>query len=208
MFTGIVQGKARLLSVQQSPGLYRYEFEFPKLPEDLKAGDSISINGACLTVTGYEGNRARFDLMAPTLAITTLGRLSEGDQVNYEPAARFGDQIGGHAVSGHIHTQATLAERVISENNLELRLAVPEPFRKYLFDKGYIAVAGASLTISSLWEDGFCVSLIPETRKLTIFEDLQPGDPVNLEIDTQTQTIVDSLERILPTYLARRGPES
>lgn len=198
MFTGIVHGTARLADVQKQPGLFRYTFAFPSLPEDLKVGDSIAINGACLTVTHFDKLTASFDLMATTLEITTLGKLEIGQTVNYEPAARFGDSIGGHAVSGHIHCQALLVDRQESENNLVLEFEVPPDFSRYLFDKGYIAVAGASLTISRCTERGFCVSLIPETRRLTIFGNIQPGDSVNLEIDSQTQTTVDTIERLLP----------
>lgn len=204
MFTGIVEGVARLTTLEKKTGLFSFTFQFPSLPKDLKIGDSIAIDGTCLTVTAFKGNEASFDLMATTLDITTLGQLAEGDGVNYEPAARFGDSIGGHAVSGHIHCQATLSKRDISENNLLLTFDVPEDYRKYIFDKGYIAVGGASLTIAGVTDSGFSVSLIPETRRLTVFEDLPVGGLVNLEIDTQTQTLVDTLERLLPDMLARQ----
>lgn len=203
MFTGIVQGRAQLQHAVRHPGLYSYRFEFPHLPDALKVGDSIAINGACLTVTGIEGNVATFDLMSETLQVTTLGNLAIGDRVNYEHAARFGDPIGGHAVSGHIHTRGRLVERHETENNVQLQFEVSQSFRKYLFDKGYIAVAGASLTIGAVTPDGFVVNLIPETLRLTIFNELKVDAEVNLEFDTQTQTLVDTLERIVPEWLSR-----
>ncbi|MBK8971529.1 MAG: riboflavin synthase subunit alpha [Hahellaceae bacterium] len=208
MFTGIVEGRASLLNAERRTGLFSYTFGFPSLPANLKVGDSIAINGACLTVTQFSDTTATFDLMKETLAITTLGDLTEGDEVNYEPAARFGDPIGGHAVSGHIHTTATLRTLTPSENNLCLEFQVPEAYKKYIFDKGYITVAGASLTVGSVTENGFTVNLIPETLRITIFASLKAGDRVNLEIDTQTQTLVDTIERILPELIKRQSPST
>ncbi len=160
MFTGIIEGRARLVAAQRRSGLFSYQFEFPTLPASLQPGDSIAINGTCLTVTRVDGRQATFDLMAETLNVTTLGSLQPGDEVNFEHAARFGAAIGGHAVSGHIHTTAELIRREVTPNNLRLEFRVPVPFRKYLFNKGYIAVAGASLTVGSVTTDGFTVDLI------------------------------------------------
>lgn len=204
MFTGIIEGRASLLNAERRTGLFSYTFNFPSLPSTLRIGDSIAINGACLTVTHFSDTHATFDLMKETLAITTLGELSEGGEVNFEHAARFGDSIGGHAVSGHIHTTAQLVTRSPSENNLCLEFQVPDAYKKYIFDKGYIAVAGASLTIGSVTSHGFTVNLIPETLRITIFDSLKVGDRVNLEIDTQTQTLVDTLERLLPELVKRQ----
>jgi riboflavin synthase len=203
MFTGIIEGRARLISAERRTGLFSYLFEFPSLPESLRPGDSIAINGTCLTITKVDGRRATFDLMVETLHVTTLGQLQPGDEVNFEHAARFGAAIGGHAVSGHIHATAELARRTETANNLCLEFKVPDPFKKYIFNKGYIAVAGASLTVGSVTDLGFTVDLIPETLRLTIFGQLAVGQQVNLEIETQTQTIVDTLERLLPEYLSR-----
>lgn len=197
MFTGIVQGQARVVAVDKRPGLSTLVLEFPKeRVQGIEIGASVSINGTCLTVTRQQGAQLYFDAMQETLRLTTLGDLKEDDHVNFERAARIGDEIGGHLLSGHVHTTATVLRVEASENNLTLTFQVPKAWMKYIFAKGYIAVEGASLTIGDVTEDTFNVHLIPETLRVTTFASLAEGERVNIEIDSQTQTIVDTLARM------------
>ncbi|GAA3978615.1 riboflavin synthase subunit alpha [Allohahella marinimesophila] len=203
MFTGIVQGKARIRSIEKLEGLWRLQVVFPSDQSATSCGASVAVNGACLTVTAINSAELAFDVMQETLRITTLGQLNEGDWVNFEHAARIGDEIGGHLLSGHVHGVATVAAVTNTPNNTNIAFTVPEPLRAYIFHKGYIGVNGASLTVGHLTPDGFSVDLIPETLRMTTFGELADAADasqraeVNLEIDSQTQVIVDTVERIL-----------
>ncbi|HLV78585.1 MAG TPA: riboflavin synthase subunit alpha [Marinobacter sp.] len=197
MFTGIVQGLATIADIIRAPGLNTLVVRFPKARvEGVSIGASVAINGTCMTVTRQDGDLLYFDAMQETLRLTTLGDLREGDVVNFERAARIGDEIGGHLLSGHIHTTATLARIVRSENNVTLWFELPEQWLKYVFPKGFIAINGASLTIGEVTGQRFNVHLIPETLRATTFGQAQEGEQVNIEIDSQTQTIVDTLARL------------
>ena len=199
MFTGIVQGIAEVASVERLAGLHRIRLRFPAdFIDGIAIGASVSVNGACLTVTEAwpDRDRAAFDVMMETLRVTTLGELKEGDPVNVERAARIGDEIGGHLLSGHVHCMARVSAIEKPENNRRIAFSVPQQWRPYLISKGYIAVDGASLTIAELTGDGFAVYLIPETLRATRFGTLGEGDHVNIEIDHQTQTIIDTLNRL------------
>ena len=150
MFTGIVQGTARVAQLSDRPGLRCIRLEFaPGFAEGLAAGASVSVDGTCLTVTAVHGGHAAdFDVMQQTLALTTLGALAPGSRVNVERAAKDGAEIGGHLLSGHVDFRAHVAEVRQPENNHILRLVVPAPWMRYVFAKGYIAVNGASLTVA------------------------------------------------------------
>jgi len=202
MFTGIVQGLARIEGIERLSGLHRLRVNFPQGSlEGITLGASVALDGVCLTVTGQQTPSLHFDVMQETLRCTTLGDLGEGDRVNFERAARIGDEIGGHLLSGHIHTTAELVKIETPENNRRLLFRVPSPWKRYLLPKGYIAINGASLTIGEVEDDCFSVYLIPETLRITTFGHLREGDAANIEIDSQTQTIVDTLERMGLTKL-------
>lgn len=199
MFTGIVQGIARVGGVERLAGLHRIRLDCPEaFIGGIGIGASVSVNGTCLTVVEAwpESDQATFDVMMETLRVTTLGALQQGDSVNIERAARIGDEIGGHLLSGHVHCMATVNQVESPENNRRIAFTVPQAWRPYLINKGYIAVDGASLTIAELTGDGFAVYLIPETLRATCFQTLGKGDHVNIEIDHQTQTIIDTLKRL------------
>ncbi|MGM0450307.1 MAG: riboflavin synthase subunit alpha [Pseudomonadota bacterium] len=197
MFTGIVQGTARVEAIERHTGLHCITLAFPEdFLAGIEVGASVSVNGACLTVTRARRVQADFDVMMETLKVTTLGELTKGDEVNVERAARIGDEIGGHLLSGHVHCMATVGAIEEPENNRRMVFSVPAEWRPYLISKGYIAIDGASLTIAELTDDGFAVYLIPETLRATRFGSLHEGDPVNIEIDHQTQTIIDTLKRL------------
>lgn len=198
MFTGIVKGVAALVSVSERPGFRTHVLEFPDdWLEGLEPGASVAHNGCCLTVTSIEGNRVSFDLMQETLRITNLGTLAVGDRVNIERAARFGDEIGGHQMSGHVMATAEVIEVIQSPDNRTIRFRIPETLERYIFTKGYIGIDGASLTIGEVRDGTFCVHLIPETLTRTLMGVRKAGDRVNIEIDPQTQVIVDTVERVL-----------
>ncbi|HET8799691.1 MAG TPA: riboflavin synthase subunit alpha [Marinobacter sp.] len=197
MFTGIVQGIAVIEEVTAATGLSTLAIRLPEQQADgVTIGASVAINGTCLTVTRQSGTVLTFDAMQETLRLTTLGELTPGDSVNFERAARIGDEIGGHLLSGHIHTTARIVEILRSENNVTLWFDVPDEWTRYLFPKGYVAINGASLTIGEVRGNRFNVHLIPETLRATTFGGITEGSRVNIEIDSQTQTIVDTLSRL------------
>lgn len=189
----------RVVSVEQPAADFRTHTV--ELPEDmaggLQTGASVAHNGCCLTVTEADGRTARFDLMAETLDKTNLGRLKAGDLVNLERAARFGDEIGGHLMSGHITATTEILRIERTEHNTTMHFALPAALKPYILPKGFVGLDGCSLTIGSVGEDSFCVHLIPETLRRTLFGTRQAGDTVNLEIDPQTQAVVDTVGRIL-----------
>ena len=189
----------RVVSVEQPAADFRTHTV--ELPEDmaggLQTGASVAHNGCCLTVTEANGRTARFDLMAETLDKTNLGRLKAGDLVNLERAARFGDEIGGHLMSGHITATTEILRIERTEHNTTMHFALPAALKPYILPKGFVGLDGCSLTIGGVGEDSFCVHLIPETLRRTLFGTRQAGDTVNLEIDPQTQAVVETVGRIL-----------
>jgi riboflavin synthase len=198
MFTGIVQGTAEVVAIAGTAQLRTHRLRLPpELGEGLRPGASVAHNGCCLTVTRIEGEMVSFDLMQETLRLTNLGALRVGERVNVERAARFGDEIGGHAMSGHILCTAPVVEVIADAENRQLWFELPAPWEKYLFTKGYIGIDGISLTIGAVQGRRFCVNLIPETLQRTNIGGRRPGDRVNIEIDPQTQAIVDTVERVL-----------
>ncbi|WP_372834674.1 riboflavin synthase subunit alpha [Pontibacterium sp.] len=201
MFTGIVQGKATIRSIEKQDQFMRLQLELP--PEhanNLQLGASIAINGTCLTVTAFNDNLVSFDLIMETLKVTNLGQLSVGDQVNFERAARFGDEIGGHLLSGHIHDQVSICKIERPENNCILWFEASEQWLKYILPKGFVALNGCSLTIGEVKDQRFNVYLIPETLSLTVFGNAQVGDLVNLEVDPHTQAVVETVERYMQQH--------
>ncbi|WP_319784221.1 riboflavin synthase subunit alpha [Oceanisphaera sp. IT1-181] len=198
MFTGIVQGQGQVLEVIEKADFRTHVVSLPpEMLPGLALGASVAHNGCCLTVTAIHGQAVHFDLMQETLRVTNLGQLKVGHLVNLERAARFGDDIGGHAMSGHIMAMSALLERIETETNTTLWFGLPSELAKYVFNKGYIGIDGISLTVGQVNEDRFAVHLIPETLSRTNLGAVQPGYQVNLEIDPQTQAIVDTVERVL-----------
>lgn len=198
MFTGIVQGTAELVQIDEKEQFRTHVVRLPEsLLPGLQSGASVAHNGCCLTVVAIDGERVSFDLMQETLKVTNLGELKVGDRVNVERAARFGDEIGGHAMSGHILCTAEVSKVITSPNNHQLWLRLPGAWMKYVFTKGYIGIDGISLTIGEVRGDEFNVNLIPETLQRTNIATRQVGDRINIEIDPQTQAIVDTVERVM-----------
>ena len=199
MFTGIVQGVAEIVAIEEKE-LFRthtVRLDAALLP-GLELGASVAHNGCCLTVTAIEGERVSFDLIKETLRITNLGALQVGDKVNIERAAKFSDEIGGHLMSGHIMTTAEICKIIQSENNREVWFRPQDAGQiKYILRKGYIGIDGISLTVGDVTKTKFCVHLIPETLERTTLGSKKLGHKVNIEIDPQTQAIVDTVERVM-----------
>jgi riboflavin synthase len=193
MFTGIVQKLVPVASVERQPHLLKYAIQLDDCA-NLELGASIAVDGVCQTVVKIDGGHVWFDAIEETLQKTTLKHVTSGLRVNVERAARFGDEIGGHQVSGHVYGTAKIVD--IKDNQYTFQL--PTEWMKYFFKKGYIAIDGVSLTIVDAHRDGkLTVHLIPETLARTTLGFKKVGDLVNIEIDAQTQVIVETIERVL-----------
>jgi len=208
MFTGIVQGVARVAAIDAREGLHTLRLELPpEFDSELAIGASVACDGVCLTVTERPApGVALFDVMGQTLRLTTLGGLHNGSRLNVERAAREGAEVGGHPLSGHVDVSARVAEIRRPDNNHVIRFALPAPWMRYVFAKGYVGVNGCSLTVAeaSRERDGsgwFEVWLIPETLRMTTFADKQPGDAVHIEIERSTQVVVDTVRDALDEKL-------
>lgn len=208
MFTGIVQGVARVAAIESRPGLHSLTLQLPAgFDADLAIGASVACDGVCLTVTERPApDVARFDVMAQTLSLTTLGALGTGSGLNVERAAKEGAEIGGHPLSGHVDASATIAEIRRPDNNQVLRFALPAPWMRYVFAKGYVGVNGCSLTVAEAHREPggagwFEVWLIPETLRMTTFGDKRVGDLVHIEIERSTQVVVDTVRDALEERL-------
>ncbi len=203
MFTGIVQGTAEVIDIIEKENFRTHIIRLPQEQlEGLKPGASVAHNGCCLTVVSISADLVKFDLMHETLRVTNLGELQVGDRINYERAARFGDEIGGHQMSGHIIAMAEVTRVIESENNRQIWFRMPQNLMRYVFTKGYIGIDGISLTIGDVEGDEFNVNLIPETLERSNMDGRKPGDHINIEVDPQTQAIVDTVERVLDEHTA------
>ena len=201
MFTGIVAASAPVLEATMTGGVMRLVVECPMgFTKGLVRGASVSINGVCLTVVQWDDTRMHFDVIDESLARSNLGEVQVGTLVNLERAARFGDEIGGHPLSGHIHTEATITEILRDGDNVSMALEIGTQWTEYVISKGYIAINGCSLTIGDVHGQVFWLHLIPETLQVTNLGTSKVGDALNVEIDHQTQVIVETVSR----YMASR----
>ncbi len=192
MFTGIVKELGTVEAIERSEAGARLRIA-ASLAGDLDGGDSIAVNGACLTATALGDGEFAADVMNQSLELTSLGALEAGDSVNLEPALRAGDPLGGHVVQGHVDCVGQVAS--VEPDGLATRLdvTVPERYHRYLVEQGSVTVDGVSLTVAALTGAGFEVSLIPETLERTTLGIRQSGDAVNLELDV----IARYVERLL-----------
>ncbi len=199
MFTGIVQGIAPIVAIDEKVNFRTHTIKMPpSLLKDLQLGASVANNGVCLTVTKIDGDLVSFDLMQETLKLTNLSKVAVGDSVNIERAMQMGTEIGGHILSGHVYCMAKVINIIPSENNVQIWFEMPDNGAiKYILHKGFIAIDGISLTIGEVKDNTFCVNLIPETLQRTMISKRPVGSLVNIEIDPQTQAIVDTVERYL-----------
>jgi riboflavin synthase len=198
VFTGIVEAVGSVAGLRSGATLTRIEIEAPGLAGAVAVGDSVAVNGACLTVAAAGGSRVSFDAVAETLARTSLGELRVGARVNLERALRADGRLDGHIVQGHVDGTGTL--RALDRDGDDVRLHVdcgPE-VADYLVPKGSVAIDGVSLTVVSARADGFDVALIPHTLAVTTLGERRPGDRVNLEADVLGKYVRRYLERLLP----------
>jgi riboflavin synthase len=202
LFSGIISelGIVKSISPQGSKGI-RLAIQF-KSTQNLVIGASVSIDGVCLTVVTSEPDHVEFDAIPETLSKTTLGSLKANHLVHIERALKVGDEIGGHLVSGHVHGVGKVCG--IAENPFVLSVEVPEIMSRYIFEKGFISLSGASLTVVSVLDKVFTVALIPETLRVTKFSHCKVGDHLNIEVDQTTKAMVDCLESSLEAILRRK----
>ena len=197
MFTGIVAGTGRITELVGND-VIRIVIDFAMVStEGLEEGASVSVDGVCLTVVDINEKYISFDVIPETLSLTTLGEKIVGNWVNLERALKMGDELGGNLLSGHIMGVGEIIERTSGDDHLDLLIDCPDDILKFVQQKGYIAIDGISLTIGEVDDGGFALHLIPETMKLTTIGGKQLGENVNIEVDSMTQTIVSTVERVL-----------
>ena len=199
MFTGIVQGVCPVVSCETHAGIARVAVDLDDLARGLELGAAIAINGACGTVTEIDGSLVGFDLIKETIELSNLGELVAGTTVNVERSFRFGDEVGGHILSGHVAGVAVVTQIKSDDGHRLVTMAIQREWMAYLMLKGFVALDGASLTIAEIDRAAatIAVSLIPETLARTTFGRLEVGDRINLEVDSRTQVIVDTVREVL-----------
>lgn len=183
MFTGIIEEIGQIKTARKSGSITRLEVLAGLSASGTKVGDSISVNGVCLTVVAMKAGMLSFDVIGETMRATTFKSLKYGERVNLERALKAGDRMSGHFVSGHVDCVAAIRSRKISRGDFEFQIGVPPKFLKYIIRKGSVAVDGISLTIADIKSGGFSVCIIPHTAKATTLWKKQSGDKVNIEFD-------------------------
>jgi riboflavin synthase len=195
MFTGIIEDTGKVSRIEYRGQEKRLTLELPPHLTEVQPGDSININGVCLTVVRKGGKAVEFDLSSETLQKTALRELKEGDQVNLERALRLADRLGGHIVTGHVDGIGEIVERREEGDFLQMRIRIPESVSKYVVQKGSIAIDGISLTVNEYQEGEILMSLIPYTNEKTTLRQKKVGDRVNLEGDILGKYVEKFLDR-------------
>jgi riboflavin synthase len=201
MFTGIVEELGEVVSIEELGSAARICVRGPVVTSDVTLGDSISVDGCCLTVVARSADMFTADVMLETLKRTSIGALAPGDRVNLERAVRADSRLGGHIVQGHVDATGAVVERTPDEHWDLVRISMTADIARYIVPKGSIAVDGVSLTVVDVAPDSFTVSLIPATLEATTLGFKGPGDLVNLELDV----IAKYVERLLAPHLAPTG---
>ena len=183
MFTGMVEELGTIRAIRRGASSAVLSIGAGTILDDLKVGDSVAVNGVCLTATQVDGGGFTADVMHETLDRSSLARLAPGDKVNLERAMAAGGRFGGHIVSGHIDATGTITDRRRDDNAVWYTVSAPAALLRYVVEKGSIAIDGISLTVASVEADRFSVSVIPHTAAVTVLGGKRPGDPVNLEAD-------------------------
>ena len=204
MFTGIIQGKGKVIRQQPSGGgmVFCLEADFDLV--DPEEGESIAVNGVCLTARDIERNRFFVDVSPESLSRTILGNLQAGSQVNLERALRLSDRLGGHMVSGHVDALGRVEERTAVGDFTLFTFSISRSLIKYVIEKGSISINGVSLTVNSCTEERFTVSIIPHTLAVTTLGGLRQGDMVNIEVDI----IGKYVEKLLMDKTVQAGTDS
>ena len=193
MFTGIVRELGRVAAVDGGEAGVRLELEAPHTARAAAPGDSVAIDGVCLTVTGVVDGRMTFDAVPETLRRSSLGTLGEGSRVNVEPALRAGEPLGGHYVQGHVDAVGRVRSVEPEGDGRRIWVDAPDEVLRLCVEKGSVTVAGVSLTVAELDGDGFALALVPHTLAVTTLGAVEPGDAVNLEADVLAKYV----ERLL-----------
>lgn len=198
MFSGIVQTVGKIESIKDKNHIKTIRIEtYGDYLEDIAIGQSVSVDGVCLSLVKKNNEYCEFEAVEETINRTTLGSYKQGTKVNLEKSLKFGDTVGGHFVSGHIHTRGRIVEVELVGESKNILVEIEEKWIKYLTEKGYISVNGASITIGKVSKNTFYVHLIPETLKTTNLDELIYDNYVNLEFDQATIAIVDTTERLI-----------
>jgi riboflavin synthase len=183
MFTGIIETKGIVARTERVAGGMRLEIYAPDFGRDLAIGDSVAVDGVCLTVIKFLRGAFLVDVSDETVVRSTIGELRQGGNVNLERALRLSDRLGGHIVTGHVDAVGTLAQRAKAGNAVQYRFTAPPEVREFLIEKGSVAVDGVSLTVARIFDDGFGVVVVPHTEASTTLGDKKIGSKVNLESD-------------------------
>ena len=195
MFTGIVAGTSPIINIEQKDIVRSLTLNLEGFVMGLEIGASVSLDGVCMTVVSIDGNLVTFDAIEETLNRTTLGKLGVGSLVNIERSLKMGDELGGHIISGHVLTSAKILQIVNKGEGIDMMIENPPDVNQYILEKGYISIDGMSLTIGKVSEDNFSLHIIPETLRITTIGHKNVGDYVNIEIDSRTQAIVDTIRK-------------
>jgi riboflavin synthase len=205
MYTGIVQDCLPIEGIDKKEGMYTFSIRFPGiLLEGLETGASVAVNGVCFTVTRIESGQVFFDAVRETLELSNIGNIEAGTMVNIERSAKSDVEVGGHILSGHVVGTAAVSDITVTENNRRITFSAEADWLKFVFEKGFLAINGASLTVAHLDRENsvFSVNLIPETLERTNFILLDTGDRVNIEVENQTRVIVETVERVMAERFA------
>jgi riboflavin synthase len=194
MFTGIIKAKGTISALQQQGGDVRLSVRSTGLPwNDYEPGESIAVNGVCLTAVQLHEDGFDTDVSVETLDVTALGKLSTGSEVNLEPAISLGERLGGHLVSGHVDCVGTVTSRAVDARSIRLKIEIPEQYAHYVAKKGSVCVDGVSLTTNEVSGNSFELNIIPHTAEVTIINGYAVGTSVNVEVDL----LARYLERLL-----------
>ena len=196
MFTGIVSGTAPILRIAEGDGIRKITVDMGDFSDGLETGASVSLDGVCMTVVSMDSGEVTFDAISETLDRTTLSDRSEGDRLNVERSMRLGDELGGHILSGHVMGTAEIIESRTVGEGLDLLISIPDGCSPFILEKGFIAVDGMSLTVGKCDEGSFGLHIIPETLRITTLDKKVVGDRVNIEIDSRTQAVVETMLRM------------
>lgn len=193
MFTGLIEKIGKVAGIERRGASAALLVEVPFPPAEVNLGDSIAVNGVCLTVVEKKGGTFAFDVSPETVERTAFRRLESGSSVNLERALRLSDRLGGHIVTGHVDCVAVVTERRHESGNIVFNFRIPREFARYMAGKGSVAIDGISLTVNTVTDDGFTVNVIPHTAAQTTLQAKRVGDEVNIETDI----IGKYLERLL-----------
>lgn len=193
MFTGIVAASCEVVATEQGEEVRSIVVDLGGYDDDLEIGASVAIDGVCMTVVSAIDGHVRFEAISETLERTTMGLLKQGSRVNIERSLRMGDELGGHILSGHIMSTARILQRTQKGEGIDLFIEHQADTKPYILEKGYVAVDGMSLTVGEVQSEGFNLHIIPETLRITTIGAKTEGDLVNIEVDSRTQAVVDTI---------------